>query len=225
MPPLPPPRDCPGNAYVETYSTDTGWFRVHSQRRNPAGFNPLQVTGRGDSAAGRFDSDTAHVAGRPYGYLYVTSDRNGPDGAFAEVLLRRLRVTDPGPRPIPRRAVEGLSLSRLSPRRELRLVVLHSGWVHQIGQDNWLTDCDPTGYPLTREWAAAVRRWAPDVDGMIWRSRWDDSHYAAVVWADLGRAGSSPAPLFETRSTAPLTEPTVFADLSDTLKRYRAYIT
>lgn len=54
----------------------------------------------------------------------------------------------------------------------------------QIGQDDWLTRCDEDGYPCCREWASAIRRWAPDAEGLTWLSKRDPGQRVVMLRGD-----------------------------------------
>lgn len=74
---------------------------------------------------------------------------------------------------------------------ELPLVDLRgAAALSRIGQDAWLSAGDEEDYPLTQEWATAVRRWAPRAAGLVWMSKRDHVHEAVVLFSDRirGRA-------------------------------------
>jgi hypothetical protein len=72
--------------------------------------------------------------------------------------------------------------------RDLHLVVAYGAGAEQLGQDIWLTTADEDDYPITREWAAAVRGWVPDADGLVWKSRRDPAEDALALWGDPAQA-------------------------------------
>lgn len=148
--------------------------RVHSVRFGPAEFNPNSCPTA--EAGGRFDS-----LGGEYSYLYAGED---DDVAIAEALLRQVPFPSDGPRQLPRRVLENLVLSRLRTTRELQVVSLRGADLGQINQDVWLTKCEAADYVETRQWAAAIRTWAPDASGFVWRSRRDEDHLAYVLFGD-----------------------------------------
>lgn len=148
--------------------------RVHSVSFGPAEFNPN--TSPTAEAGGRFDS-----LGGEYSHLYAGED---DDVAIAEALLRHVPFPSDGPRQLPRRALENLVLSRLRTSRELWVVSLRGADLGHINQDVWLTKCEAADYVETRQWAVAIRTWAPDASGFVWWSRRDEDHLAYVLFGD-----------------------------------------
>jgi RES domain len=132
-------------------------------------------------AGGRFDS-----ADGSYCYTYLARSARG---APAEAFARHLDYTKVGPRPLPQARVAGKKISSVVVQRDLHVVVAYGAGAEQLGQDIWLTTCDEGDYPLTREWAAAVRRWEPGADGLIWKSRRDPTEEVFVLWGDPSTAG------------------------------------
>ena len=176
MPRLAPPEDCPGLFVDELVPAGTVLWRVHADRYAAEAFNP---TPRRPGASpfvegGRFDS----IDGS-YAYLYGARSLGG---AFAETFARNLDYTRPGPRPLRFNLVAGKVSSSIEVQRDLHLVQVYGAGAEQLGQDGWLTACTEDDYPLTRQWAAAVRRWAPSSDGLAWKSRRDPSQDVMMLW-------------------------------------------
>lgn len=179
MPKLPPPRACPGNPVIEVLAAGTAAVRVHHLGRSAESFNATARAAPPPGApvsGGRFDS----VDGS-YAYLYGALTE---EGAFAEAFARDLNFTALGPRPLPQSRVAGKGVSRIVVARDARLVVVCGAGAHQIGQDDWLTRCDESDYPTCREWAASLRRWAPDADGLTWQSKRDPTERVFMLWGD-----------------------------------------
>lgn len=143
-----------------------------SVRPDPAPDDPV--------LGGRFDARHHGVA-----YLYAA---HAEEGALAEALVRDLGYTATGARPLPPARVRGRVSSALTCAREVRLVVVHGAGAQQIGQDDWLTRCDETNYPVCRRWAEAIRGWRPDVDGLTWRSKRDREQRVRVLWGPTATA-------------------------------------
>lgn len=51
----------------------------------------------------------------------------------------------------------------------------------QLGQDTWLTKCEPNKDVLTRRWAAAIAGWAPEAAGLAYRCRHDEDSLAWML--------------------------------------------
>jgi len=195
VPALLPPIRSPGQPRKETLAVGSVLFRVHRDRFGAT--VPAPATARGSGPGGsRFDSPDGSFA-----VLYVAGDHQG---ALAETICRDLPLTA-APRIIPRSRLTGRMLTRLVSTVPLTFVTAHGAALAHLGQDEWLTSCAPAGYPLTRQWAAAIRRWAPDADGIAYRCRRDADRTAYLLWTDPG-AVRHPA-LEESWPVISLTEP------------------
>lgn len=220
MPKLFPPRACPGDPIIDVVPAGTLAVRVHRLGRSAEAFNPAARPAPPLGApvsGGRFDS----VDGS-YAYLYGAITE---DGAFAEAFARDLDVTAAGPRPLPRTRIAGKGISQLVFARDARLVVVCGAGAHQIGHDDWLTRCDESDYPTCREWAACMRGWVPDADGLTWQSKRDPNERVFVLWGDpasaragCGFVGVAPG------SEEPLDVSPARMRLDEFLRRWRLYI-
>ena len=179
MPPTTPPRRCAGRPVTHVVPAGAYLYRVYPHLvRGPLDFNP---TAAGTSPRhGRFDS----IDGS-YAYLYAAAT---PYGALAEALLRTHRGPSRSERLLPVADLARYSLARLRLERPLPTLSLQGADVGHVCQDIWLTTCDAPEYPLTREWATAMRRWCPDVVGFRWRGRKDIDEISYVLFADRVRA-------------------------------------
>ena len=195
MPALPPPIRCPGRPRQETLAVGSVLFRVHRDEIGPTVPAPAIARGSGPGG-GRFDSPDGSFAA-----LYVAG---GHQGALAETICRDLPLTG-APRIIPRSRLTGRVLTRLVSTVPLALVTAYGAALAHLGQDEWLTSCAPVGYPLSRQWAAAIRHWIPDADGIAYRCRHDADRAAYLLWVDPGVA-RHPA-LEESWPVISLTEP------------------
>ena len=222
MPATEPPAECPGRPVTTIVPPGTVLFRVHRDARRPYEFNPTvrRPTGPEDPVeGGRFDSDDGS-----YAYLYAAFTE---EGAFAESFARDLDYTLPGPRPLPRARVAGMVVSAVFVQRDLQVVETQAAAAQQLGQDDWLTTCDEGGYPLTRRWARAIRRWAPGSDGLEWRSKRDPTQRVLVLWGDPARAADGCgllAPEDVLADTTPLDEGIGRVRLAGFLARWRLYL-
>jgi len=163
-------------------------WRIHSNEFAANEFNPTVPT---DKSGGRFDT----LAG-DYAYLYAGSDVKA---AVAETLLRD-RPPEKVYYQIPDVRIRGKSLSEIRLRFDLEVVKLHGNGPAAIGQeDNWITSCSSKYYPITREWASAIRGWAPGASGIVYRPRHDNDRFAYVFFDD--RCPDCP---FETIGSKPI---------------------
>ena len=198
MPRQPPPRRFDGKVATAHLAAGAVLSRVHRTDFDGVDFNPVgsDVLFGG----GRFDSTDAD----PYPYLYAGEvDRT----ALAETLLRDLPANDRGARFLAKKYWRGRRLSRFELTRSLPVVSLVTGEdLGAIGQDTWLTTCDPADYPQTRAWAHWLRRIAPGAAGMIWLSKRQPGSLSACLFGDRCPPGS----LVET--DGPLSVPCVFEE-------------
>lgn len=162
-------------------------WRIHTGTRQPVEFNSTGAEAKRAAPdrygrEGRFDCQRGE-----YGYLYAGETQGA---AIAEAFLRGRAVANPAARLELRRTYRPYVLSRLVVAHDLALVELRGAeGLGRIGQDAWLTSCDEVDYSITMEWATAIRRWAPNAHGMIWRAKRDNDHFAVVLFGDRG-AGS-----------------------------------
>ena len=127
---------------------------------------------------GRFDA----TPDDPYGFLYAADD---DATAVSEVLLRDLPLDERGARLLPRARLRNLRIGWLAMTRDIQLVDLRSGQnLAAIGQDTWLTTGPASDYELTREWASAIRDWAPWCSGLTWRSHREPEGIAFILFED-----------------------------------------
>ncbi len=170
--PSPPAIQPVGSPVIETLTAGTLLRRVHGG--HPAdSFNwTVQPT---VLAGGRFDSlDGA------YGYTYLgESDA----AAIAETLCRDLPLGGPA-RLVPRSRLTGRRITTVEVARDLAVLVLHGAALTHVGAPLALTKCDADEYLVTREWAAGLRGWLPDVAGFVYRCRHDEDLRAWVLFDD-----------------------------------------
>lgn len=194
----------------------TEFVRVYRREHGPDAFNPSVqddpplgsiVTG------GRFDAITARggPSTPPYLYAGLTIET-----ALAETYVRDLDYAAIGLRPLPWARVEGRNAVRLRSLRPLQFVDVAGAGAQQVGQDDWLTHCDESGYPTCRRWAAAVRSWVPTADGLRWASKRENGD-AFVIW----QAGT---PTFEVLADDPIDFGGGRLLLEEFLYRWRLYL-
>jgi RES domain len=179
-----PPAECPSadGPLLRPYTVGSAFWRIHGDRHDPASFRDTgAIEKRTDPATygleGRFDCQAGE-----YGYLYAGETKKS---TIAEAFLRGPVVVDPTARFLRRAKLADRVLSRIRLENELLLVDLRgAAGLGRIGQDAWLSACDEDDYPLTQEWATAIRRWAPDAAGLVWMSKRDNVHEAVVLFSD-----------------------------------------
>lgn len=176
----PPPLRFTGEPRRLEIPPGTTLVRVHSAEFAANAFNPSAApTGRaGRFKGGRFDA----TGSDPFPYLYAAND--GPT-AVSEALLRDLPMNEHGVRILQRARLAEHRISWLTTEAELSLVALRSGQdLAAIGQDSWLTTTPRPGYPMTRQWCSAMRRWAPRAQGFTWRSLREPDGFADIFFGD-----------------------------------------
>jgi hypothetical protein len=112
-------------------------------------------------------------------------------------------------------------------RRDLELVETQGAAAQQLGQDDWLTTCDESGYPLTRRWAGAIRSWVPHANGLEWRSKRDPAQRVLALWCDRAHAADGCgllAPEEDLADTTPLDDGIGRVRLAGFLARWRLYL-
>ena len=210
MPDIDPPATPPGEVQIDLVPVGTPLWRIHGPNYQATQMNP--VPRPTELAGGRFDS----LAG-DYSYLYLAGDL---DGAMAEAIFRDLPL-DGRPRRILKAAWSGLRVSELVVTRTIAMAACHGAALAHLGQDLWLTTCDPVDYVKTRRWAAAIRRWAPDTDGLLYRCRNDNDRLAAVLFAPPTQRR---ADCLEIVTESDLTDPVIFDVLQKVALRHHAIL-
>jgi hypothetical protein len=186
MPAIAPPADCPspGGPLLRTLRAGSVWWRIHRGVYGPTAFRDTGAEAKRadpitNGADGRFDCQAGE-----YGYLYASETK---PSTIAEAFLRGPVVADPAARFLRRAKLTGQVLSRIELTVDLAVIDMCGAvGLARIGQDAWLTACDEPDYPLTQQWATAVRRWAPppSIAGLVWMSKRDNVHNALVLFAD-----------------------------------------
>ena len=150
--------------------------RVHSASFGVTEFNPNVAAH--ELRGGRFDG----TPDDQYAFLYAAED---DATAVSEALLRDLPIDERGARLLPRSALLLRRIGWLRTTIDLPLVSLRSGQdLSAVGQDTWLTTAPAAEYAATRDWASAIRRWAPWATGLTWRSHREPEEFAYVFFGD-----------------------------------------
>jgi RES domain len=79
--------------------------------------------------------------------------------------------------------------SILVPQQDLRLADLTTSGLMKIGAPRALTECEPSGYHETVEWACTLRRDNPALGGLLWVARRDNEGRAMVLFGERVAAG------------------------------------
>lgn len=183
MPNRKPYSRCPGSPLYKALYAGDMLYRLHRDRFNGNQFNFAKA--ESPYEGGRFDSFDGS-----YGYLYAGDT---PEVCFDETLLRDKPGDDAGVRTIPRRDVKDRLLSKLVLGHETRVLDLScTDGLVAMGQDQWLTESDADYYPHTRVWAGAMREWAPDAAGFVWRARHNRDDLSYIFFSDVAATSSRP---------------------------------
>jgi hypothetical protein len=163
---------------IEQLPSGTTLYRVHRLPHKVSDFNPTPAN---PYAGGRFDSQDG-----TYAHLYAGQSEAA---AIAETLLRSLPSNGKG-RFLPKARLKDRALSELRTTVDLELVRLHGDGLLRIGAVPGLTKCEPRDYPHTRQLAEAIRSWAPNACGFVWRSRHHDDLLSYVFFSDRVPGGA-----------------------------------
>ncbi|MEO3714113.1 RES family NAD+ phosphorylase [Roseateles flavus] len=148
--------------------------RVHQDQYRADQFNP------GLKGNARFspihDAKGDHI---PTLYAAVTFDAAAMESVFHDVSHA------PGFKHYDKRKLEGQMHSELQVERELNLADLSSVPLRKLGvQRKQLIDTEKDQYPATQRWAEAIHAQHPDIQGLSWISRQDDSARAVMLFGD-----------------------------------------
>jgi hypothetical protein len=154
--------------------------RVHQDLYNADQFNP------GLKGNARF-SPISDAKGDSISTLYAaaTFDAAAMESVFHDVSHA------PGFKHYNKRKLEGQLHSEVKVVRELKLADLSSVALRKLGvQRKQLIDTEKDQYPTTRRWAEAIHAQHPDIQGLSWISRQDDSARAVMLFGDRMPKGS-----------------------------------
>lgn len=185
-----PPQDCPSTEGppLRLVQAGSAWWRIHGSAHDPVMFRDTGAElKRADPVTygeeGRFDCQAGE-----YGYLYAGATKKS---TIAEAFLRGPVTRNPTARFLRRARLAGRVLSRIELAQDLSFVDLRgAAGLGRIGQDAWLSACDEVDYPITQQWATALRRWAPHAAGFVWMSKRDNVHEAAILFSDRVPTGA-----------------------------------
>lgn len=175
----PPP---PGVLHLTLTSLGEGetLHRVYLDRYRPDAFDP------GLAGNARF-SPIRDDAGNPVPTLYAGTTMAC---ALMETVFHDVPHTA-GLKSVDKGKLDGQRHATLQVARALELADLSSVPLRKLGiTRKQLIDTEKNRYPATRAWAAAIHRGHPQVQGLCWVSRQDDSARAVVLFGDRVPAGA-----------------------------------
>jgi hypothetical protein len=104
-------------------------------------------------------------------------------GALSESVFHDVPIRGKGRR-IQRKTLVPMMRSTVIPKRDLRLVRLHSDGLKRLGVNRAeLIESSARQYPRTAAWGQALYDLG-DYDGLVWHSRQFDDSYAVMLWGD-----------------------------------------
>lgn len=173
MPLLPPPAPEALDPLVSTWGEGKTLVRVHHRDFAAASCNP-------GFGRGRFHPFAA-AGGGAVATLYASDT---VDGALSETVFRAVPLSGPARR-ITAASFAPLLLSRITPRRDLRLAALYGHGLGRLGLARRdLIDSEAAHYAQTVAWAAALHAAPLGLDGLEWVSRQHDSSRALMLFCD-----------------------------------------
>ena len=157
-----------------TLSSRQVLHRVHSDQYQADEFNP------GKKGNARF-SPVRDARGKPIPTIYAAATF---DAAVMESVFHDVSHA-PGYKQYAKEKLEGQLHSEVQVKRDLKLADLGSVPLRKLGvQRKQLIDTEKDQYPGTRQWAEAIHAQHPDIQGLSWVSRQDDSARAVVLFGD-----------------------------------------
>lgn len=175
---IPPPTKLHVTAW--TLPTSKAMHRIHQDIYQGDQFNP------GVKGNARFSPITdAKGAAIPTLYAACTFDAALMESVFHDVSHA------PGYKHYDKNKLNQQVHSTVKVSQNLVLADLSSVALRKLGvQRKQLIDTEKDQYPNTREWAKAIHRQHPDIQGLSWISRQDDSARAVMLFGDRIPAGT-----------------------------------
>lgn len=148
---------------VFTWPKREALYRIHLADQNALWFGP----GAGAPARSRFDS--------PLGEYQTCYLGASPAAAFVETMLRGQRI-----RLIARATLRARAISRIRVHRPLHLAQLDGAGLVALGMGG--DTVHGAAYEASRQLARAAFHYARQIDGIRYRSRWDDDCYCLALF-------------------------------------------
>ncbi len=162
-----------------TWDKGTSLHRVHLDKYAGNQFNP------GVRGNARF-SPIKNAKGKPVPTLYGGSTF---ECAAMETVFHDVSFA-PGFKSYDKAKLKEQVHSQLTPGAALVLADLGSKALRKLGVERrQLIDTEKDQYPATRQWAEAIHAQCPDIQGLCWTSRQDDSAQAVMLFGDRIAAG------------------------------------
>lgn len=148
--------------------------RVHLEKYKGAEFNP------GSKGNARF-SPIKNAKGKPIPTIYGGSSF---ECAAMETVFHDVPFA-PGFKSYDKTKLAEQVHSQITPGTDLVLADLRGKALRKLGVERkQLIDTEKDQYPITREWAKAIHAEHPEVQGLCWTSRQDDSAQAVMLFGD-----------------------------------------
>ena len=148
---------------VRRVRAGTQWMRIHARGRNALWFGPRS----GHLAIHRFDD--------PAGKFRVCYLGTNLEVCFAETFLR-----NPPVRILALDDLSARNIATVEVRRDLRLVPLHGSNLARLGATAELASGGD--YEISQLWSRALWEHSNQPDGIIYRSRHDDSSFCIALY-------------------------------------------
>lgn len=158
---------------------DTIIHRVHQDKYAGDQFNP------GVNGNARF-SPIKDGSGEPVPILYGGSTF---ECAAMETVFHDVPFA-PALKTLDKTKLAGQVHTQVKPGADLVLADFRSKALRKLGvARSQIIDTEKDQYPITRQWAEAIHKQCPDVQGICWTSRQDDSAQALIVFGDRLKKG------------------------------------
>jgi len=149
-------------------------YRVHAEKYGAVQFNP------GSEGNARF-SPIKNTGGEVIPTIYAGGTQ---DCALMETLFHDVAFA-PGYKTHSLSKLDGLVISEVVVRKELQLADLRSKPLRKLGVTRvFLIESEASEYSRSREYAEALYEACPEIQGLLWVSRQDDSALAMVLFED-----------------------------------------
>lgn len=162
------------------WSGDTNIHRVHQDKYSGNQFNP------GLDGNARF-SPIKNALGAPIPTLYGGSTF---ECAVMETIFHDVPYAA-GLKTIDKIKLTGQLHSQVKSSEDLVLADFRGKALRKLGVPrSQIIDTEKDQYPITRQWAEAIHQQHPDLQGICWTSRQDDSAQALMLFGDRLKKGS-----------------------------------
>ncbi|MFT3968398.1 MAG: RES family NAD+ phosphorylase [Sphingobium sp.] len=169
-----PPADLNVLVKRTTWEAATTIHRIHPDGFGAAEFNP------GPDGNARF-SPIVDAKGKSIATIYggTTFECAAMETVFHDV------PHEPGLKTVAKRKLKKHLHSQVAPVADLKLADLGARPLRKLGIKRAdLIESDKDVYPQTRKWAEAIHAQCPDVQGLCWVSRQDDTTRAVILFED-----------------------------------------